>query len=186
MSKLIIEPHEFTKYRWVTPQEAFDLYCQEKVPMLWPQLIALILLMQNKTLDILKKRAQTVYDLNICSYSSISIEQRDLSKIPASMRSKAVTYFCNEHDLKSDSDRPNLNVLVNPNFREENERIGKSKRNFEELAQCYEGMLIGTIPGDFFDMNDGYPILSRKDSRLRVYITLSNKLYWEIIRFEYT
>lgn len=42
--------------------------------------------------------------------------------------------------------------------------------------------MIGTLPGDFFDMNDGYPILCKRNSRRRVYLTEK----WDFIRFEFT
>ena len=42
--------------------------------------------------------------------------------------------------------------------------------------------MVGTMPGDFYDMNDGYPMLSKKSSRRRAYMTNN----WEILRFEVT
>ena len=41
-------------------------------------------------------------------------------------------------------------------------------------------MLIATMPGDFYDMNDGYPVLTSKQSRRRLYMTQN----WEVIRME--
>lgn len=47
-----------------------------------------------------------------------------------------------------------------------------------------------TLPGDFFDMNDGYPMLSRKNTRRRVFIIVKKNGkagdYWNFVRFEFT
>jgi hypothetical protein len=67
-------------------------------------------------LEDLKTLSKDVFDQNLISYSSIAFEMRDLGKLPPGMRAKAVTYFTNEHDLKSDEERSNLYVVANPNF----------------------------------------------------------------------
>jgi hypothetical protein len=47
-----------------------------------------------------------------------------------------------------------------------------------------------TLPGDFFDINDGYPMLSRKNTRRRVFIVVksndSGGDLWNFVRFEFT
>ena len=45
------------------------------------------------------------------------------------------------------------------------------KKDFKQLAEIYDNMLIATMPGDFYDMNDGYPVLTSKQSRRRIYMT---------------
>ncbi len=50
------------------------------------------------------------------------------------------------------------------------------------MAEILDDLLVGTFPGDFYDLNDGFPVLSKKSSRRRVYLTKQ----WEIIRFEAT
>lgn len=42
--------------------------------------------------------------------------------------------------------------------------------------------MIGTMPGDFYDINDGFPILTKKSSRRRIFMTKN----WEVLRFEVT
>ena len=61
-------------------------------------------------------------------------------------------------------------------------RLSESKKNFKELAEIYSDLLIGTMPGDFYDMNDGFPILSKKTSRRRIFMNYQ----WQILRFEAT
>ena len=50
--------------------------------------------------------------------------------------------------------------------------------------------MIGTLPGDFYDMNDGFPMMTRKSSRRRVFMKLSETeegiKFWELVRFEFT
>lgn len=47
--------------------------------------------------------------------------------------------------------------------------------------------MIGTLPGDFFDMNDGYPMLTLRSSRRRVFMAKTeDDNYWELVRFEFT
>ncbi len=43
-----------------------------------------------------------------------------------------------------------------------------------------------TLPGDFFDMNDAYPMLSKSSTRRRVYVSIKNDTFWELVRFEFT
>ncbi len=43
-----------------------------------------------------------------------------------------------------------------------------------------------TLPGDFFDMNDGYPMLSRSSTRRRIFVSNKNESYWKMVRFEFT
>ena len=47
-----------------------------------------------------------------------------------------------------------------------------------------------TLPGDFFDINDGYPILTKKNTRRRVFMVLRNNGkgadLWNFVRFEFT
>ena len=59
-------------------------------------------------------------------------------------------------------------------------RLAASKKDYSELAELLDGLLVGTLPGDFYDLNDGFPVLSKKSSRRRIYMTKS----WEILRFE--
>jgi hypothetical protein len=39
------------------------------------------------------------------------------------MREKAVQYFCNEYDLKSDDEKKDLHTIINPYFSEINALI---------------------------------------------------------------
>lgn len=47
-----------------------------------------------------------------------------------------------------------------------------------------------TLPGDFFDMNDGYPILARKNTRRRIFMVVKKNAkggdVWHFVRFEFT
>eukprot|EP00347_Sterkiella_histriomuscorum_P003397 403364454 len=181
VKKVDINKGEFTNAKWLNPKDALDKYYRGDLPMLVPQYLCLCHFNLIHNLSDFQNLAQNVYDSNLISYSSIQISVKNLDKLPKDFRQKAVKEFCNEHDLKSDKDR-NMTVFANPNYAKLCERMASQKSSFKELADQYEGIMIGTMSGDFYDQNDGYPILSRKSSRRRMYMTKN----WEVIRFEVT
>jgi hypothetical protein len=91
-----------------------------------------------------------------------------LNKLPKTFREKAVRHFCNEEDLKPDEEKDMI-VWKNPNFEEINDRLSKRK-TYQDLAEIFSTIYIGTFPGDFYDMNDGYPVLTKRSSRRRMYL----------------
>lgn len=107
--------------------------------------------------------------------------------LPESMREKGVKFFCNNFDLKSDYERQGIIVFANPTYSDINLKLSSRKSDFAALAKCYDGLMIGTFPGDFFDRNDGYPILTLRSSRHRVYIMKpADDDNWELVRYELT
>lgn len=73
--------------------------------------------------------AKNVFDSNLISYSSITFTVKNLSKIPRKMRAKAIQQFCNEHDLKDDSERK-LTVFNNSEHPSFIKRLSGKKSNF--------------------------------------------------------
>ena len=153
--------------------------------MLIPQVICFLHISLFRSFDELQALAASVFDSNLISYSSIAFEIRDLQKLPEGMREKAVQYFCNQYDLKGDQEKKELHCITNPHFKELNENLAKTKKDFKELSEIYEKLLMFTLPGDFFDVNDGFPVLSKTTTRRRVFVFNSNGL-WEFVRFEFT
>ena len=109
-----------------------------------------------------------VFDTSLISYSSLQFNIKNLQKLPSDLREKAVQHFTNESDLKSDEER-DLLVFSN-NYSEVAKKLSRSKKDFKDLADLYSDLLIGTMPGDFYDMNDGFPILSKRTSRRRIFM----------------
>lgn len=183
--QIYMDDHEFTEARWVTPHEALQQYYKRELPLLLPQLMCVLHFSMIHSIEILHQLAREVFDSNLISYSSIAFEVRALNQLPEAMREKAVQYFVNEIDLKADVDRPGLTVIANPSYADLNKFLSGPKKDFATLARGYGDLIIGTLPGDFFDMNDGYPMLTMRDSRRRLFIRL-DKGFWEMVRFEFT
>ena len=124
-----------------------------------------------------------VYDLNLISYSSQQGTIRSLHKLPndPDFRSQAIQEYCNDYDLKPDEEK-RLFTVKNPRFSELNQLIAGRKKDFRELAKIHRDLNVGILPGDFFDSNDGFPILTQKSSRLRLYYTSD----WKFVRLEFT
>jgi hypothetical protein len=53
-------------------------------------------------------------------------------------------------------------------------------------VEAYRDMIMSTLHGDFFDMNDAFPILSQSSTRRRVFVSRKIENYWELVRFEFT
>jgi hypothetical protein len=53
-------------------------------------------------------------------------------------------------------------------------------------VEAYRDMIMSTLHGDFFDMNDAFPILSQSSTRRRVFVSRKKENYWELVRFEFT
>ncbi|CDW87562.1 enoyl-hydratase [Stylonychia lemnae] len=181
VKKVDINKGEFTNARWLNPKDALQKFYMEELPLIFPQYACICHFTLIKTISEFEKLAKTVYDSNLISYSSMSLSRKNLSKLPQKMREKAVQQFNNEHDLKADSERK-LIVFnnTNPKYKEIVKKLESAKNDYKELAEACQDLLVGTMPGDFYDMNDGFPILSKKSSRRRAYWTQN----WEIIRFE--
>jgi hypothetical protein len=76
--------------------------------------------------------------------------------------------------------------LSNPSFPEETKRLSQAKKSFADLVEAYKDLIMFTLPGDFFDMNDAYPMLSKSTTRRRVYVSRNKEDYWQLVRFEFT
>jgi hypothetical protein len=53
-------------------------------------------------------------------------------------------------------------------------------------VEAYRDLIMFTLPGDFFDMNDAYPILSLSSTRRRVFVSRKQENHWQLVRFEFT
>lgn len=103
-----------------------------------------------KDINEFESLAKNVYDSNLISYSSIQVTLRNIGKLPKNFREKAVQEFCNEHDLKDDSER-DIITFNNPIHKDLCKRLSNKKNSFADLAENYGDVLIGTMSGDFYD-----------------------------------
>lgn len=85
-----INKGEFTDALWLNPKEALDMYYRDELPLLVPQYLCLCHFTLIDKIEDFKSMSKSIFDSNLISYSSIAATIKNLSKLPKSMRLKAV------------------------------------------------------------------------------------------------